>query len=79
MSLQEAADRWVNGNTIFTETVFASKYVQWCSSISIMLRPTTSLSARARSDLARELGWEPKFNASPLQSAIEADMKAILG
>ncbi|OQE02553.1 hypothetical protein PENSOL_c002G05450 [Penicillium solitum] len=60
MSLQEAADRWMNGNTIFTETVFASN-------------------ARARSDRARELGWQPKFDASPLQSAIEADIKAILG
>ncbi|CAI7659069.1 unnamed protein product [Penicillium crustosum] len=60
VSLQEAADRWMNGNTIFTETVFASN-------------------ARARSDLARELGWKPKFDASHLQSAIEADMKAILG
>ncbi|KAF7524510.1 hypothetical protein PCG10_005770 [Penicillium crustosum] len=60
VSLQEAADRWMNGNTIFTETVFASN-------------------AWARSDLARELGWKPKFDASHLQSAIEADMKAILG
>lgn len=38
-----------------------------------------SPSARARSDRARELGWQPKFDASPLQSAIEADIKAILG
>lgn len=79
VSLQEAADRWMNGNTIFTETVFASKYVQCCSSISIKWRLINSPSAWARSDLARELGWKPKFDASHLQSAIEADMKAILG